>query len=267
MTTLGKSLVLIALAMLMVTTASADDPEARKIMEMVNARDDGDQMAADLEMVLIDRRGNERVRQIKTFSKDRGDDVLQIMFFQFPPDVAGTAVLTHDLAGAEREDNQWLYLPALKKSKRIAASGKSGSFMGSDFNYSDLTTMELDNYDFRLDSESEVRGDPVWVVEAVPRSRKVIEETGYEKTVLLIRKDNHVTVRAVSWVKGGEDLRYLDVTRLETIDGIWVPTEMSMTTKRNGDTRHATILRMSNVRFDQDLPDELFTVHSLESGL
>ena len=138
--------------------------------------------------------------------------------------------------------------------------------MGSDFNYSDLTTLDLEDYDFKLVKEDEVRGDAVWVIEAIPRSTRVVDETGYEKSLLLVRQDNHVVIRAVSWVKGGEDLRYLDVTGLELIEGIWVATQMSMTTKRSGETRHATRLKVSNVAFGQDLPDELFTVHRLESG-
>ena len=249
------------------TSGSADEPTGRAIMERVDARDDGDHRVADMEMVLIDRRGNERRREIRSFTKDRGKDTLQVMFFLHPPDVEGTGFLLHDSGEAGREDDQWLYLPALDSTKRIAASGKSGSFMGSDFNYSDLERRDLEDYDFSLVKEAEVRGEPVWVVEAVPRTPEVVDETGYEKSLLLVRKDNDVVVRAVRWVKGGEDLRYLDVTRLEQIDGIWVPTEMHMTTKRNGEVRHSTVLRLSNVRFDQNLGDALFTVHRLEAGL
>ncbi len=249
-----------------VSQSAGDQPAARLIMEKVDARDEGDAMTSDMEMVLIDRRGNERKRTIQAFKKERGEDTLQVMFFLFPPDVEGTGFLTYDHAGIDDEDDQWLYLPALQKTKRIAASGKSGSFMGSDFNYSDLTTLDLENYDFSLLKEDEVRGEGVWVIEARPRSPRVVDETGYEKSLLLVRQDNYFVIRAVSWVKGGEDLRYLDVTGLELIDGIWVATQMSMTTKRSGEKRHATRLTVSNVVFGKELPDELFTVHRLESG-
>jgi outer membrane lipoprotein-sorting protein len=256
----------LALGLAVCVPLQADEPKAREIMQRVDDRDDGDNRVADMEMVLIDRRGNERRRLIRSFTKDRGDDTLQIMFFLEPPDVEGTGFLLHDSGEAGRDDDQWLYLPALDKTKRIASSGKSGSFMGSDFNYSDMERRDLEDFDFTLVKETEVRGHPVWVVEAVPRSPRVVDETGYEKSLLLVRKDNDVVVRAVRWVKGGEDLRYMDVTALERIDGIWVPTEMRMTTKRSGEVRHATVLRLSNVQFDQDLSDDLFTVHRLEIG-
>ncbi|MCP4897049.1 MAG: outer membrane lipoprotein-sorting protein [bacterium] len=259
--------ILIAAALAVVPVLVADEPEARAIMERVDAVEEGNHVVSDMEMKLIDRRGNERVRRIRSFTKDRGEDRLQTMFFQYPPDVEGTAFLTYDYSGNERDDDQWLYLPALGKTKRIASSGKSGSFMGSDFNYSDLASRELDDFNYSLIREDEVRGEKVWIIQTVPRSRKVIEETGYEKSLLLVRQDNYKVVRAVSWVKGGEDLRYLDVQQLELIEGIWVATKMRMTTKRGSATRHATVLTLSDVKFNQQLEDELFTVHRLEAGL
>jgi hypothetical protein len=245
----------------------ADQPSAREIMEMVEARDDGDNSSSDMEMVLIDRRGGERVRRIKSFARDSGDDTLSVMFFTYPPDVAGTGFLTYGYDEPGREDDQWLYLPALRKTKRIAGGSKSGSFMGSDFNYSDLASRDLDDFDYSLVKETEVDGAMTWVIESIPRDQKVIDETGYSKSLLLVRQDNHVIVRAVGWVKGGQDLRYMDVKRLELIDGIWVATEIHMTTKRNKETRHKTVLRFENMRFDQDLDDDLFTVYRLEQGL
>ena len=263
---LGIALLLGATTISAQLGAAADPPDARAIMEQVDARDDGDNVTSQMEMVLIDRRGSERVRSIRSYTRDRGEDTLRVMFFTYPPDVAGTGFLTHDYSGSEKDDDQWIYLPALAKSKRIASSGQSGSFMGSDFNYSDLATRDLDDYSYSLVKESEVDGAKVWIIEALPSSREVVEETGYEKSLLLVRQENFVVVRAVRWVKGGEDLRYMDVKRLELIDDIWVATEIHMTTKRGQKTRHKTVLRLDNVHFNQDLDDELFTVARLEKG-
>src|SRR5210317_147126 len=104
--------------------AFTDDPRAREIMEKVDARDDGDNQTADMEMILIDKRGNQRVRKIATFSKDKGPDGLRLMFFEHPADVKDTAFLTYDYDDPERDDDQWLYLPALRKTKRITSSDK-----------------------------------------------------------------------------------------------------------------------------------------------
>jgi hypothetical protein len=142
--------------------AFTDDPRAREIMEKVEARDDGDNQTADMEMILIDKRGNQRVRKIATFSKDQGADELRLMFFEHPADVKDTSFLTYDYDEPDKDDDQWLYLPALRKTKRIASSDKSGSFMGSDLNYSDMTDRNLDDYDFTLKKEMDVKGVKTW---------------------------------------------------------------------------------------------------------
>ncbi len=242
-------------------------PSGRQIMERVDARDDGDNQVQDMRMVLIDKNGNERVREIRSFRRDVGDDTQSILFFLSPADVRETGFLTYDYDGIDKDDDQWLYLPALKKTKRIASSDKSGSFMGSDFSYADMTDRELDFYDYKLLQEGEVAGHPVWIVEAVPNNEKEIEETGYTRSIFFVRKDNDVVVRAKSWVKKGQRHKYLEVKTLEQIDGIWVPTEMTMTTKKGDATLHKTLLRSSNVRFNQEIPEDEFSVRRLEKGL
>ena len=250
-------------------TAVSDEPQltAREIMERVDARDDGDRAIQDLEMILVDKSQSRRVRKIRSFRRDHGEDTHSIMFFLSPADVRDTGFLTYDYDEPGKDDDQWLYLPALKKTKRIAAGDKSGSFMGSDFTYADMSSHNLDEYDYRLMKEGDVNGDPIWQIEAVPRTDDEIEETGYTRSVLFVRRDNDVVVRAVHWVKKGKRLKYLDVKKLELIDGIWVPTETHMTTKKTKQTLHKTIIKVSNVRFNQDLDESQFTLRMLERGL
>jgi hypothetical protein len=247
--------------------AFADDPRARAIMEKVDARDDGDNQTAEMEMILIDKRGNQRVRKIATFSKDKDVDGLRLMFFQHPADVKDTSFLTYDFDDPDKDDDQWLYLPALRKTKRIASSDKSGSFMGSDLNYSDMTDRNLEDYDFTLKKEMDVKGVKTWLIESIPRSKKVIKETGYEKSFIIVRQDNYVVIRAVNWVKDGGYLKYVDVKRLELIDGIWVATETHVTKKKGKKPVHKTILKLNHVKFNQELDYELFTIRRMEKGL
>ncbi|MFQ5514110.1 MAG: outer membrane lipoprotein-sorting protein [Myxococcota bacterium] len=263
----GLRATLIGLILLLPLSAPADDPEARRIMQAVEDRDDGDDATQDMEMILIDKKGNRRIRMLRSFSKDVGEDRHTLMFFISPADVKDTGFLTYDYDDADRDDDQWLYLPALRKTKRIASSDKSGSFMGSDFNYSDMTERELERYDFRLMKEGEINGVGVWQIEAIPRTQEEIDGTGYEKSIFWVRQDNQVVIRALHWLKKGGKLRYFDVKKLEQIDGIWVPTEMHMTTKKGKKTLHKTVLRSTNVRFNQGLDKDLFTIRKLEKGL
>ena len=192
-------LIIATICILFASLLFADDPKAREIMQKVEDREDGDNSTSDMEMILIDKNKKKRIRKIKTFTKDKGEDIFRLMFFQYPPDVKDTGFLTYDYENPDKDDDQWLYLPALRKTKRIASSDKSSSFMGSDLNYSDMTKRNLEDYDFTLMKEMDVRGEKTWLIESVPRSEEVIEETGYKKSLLFIRQDNYVVIRAVHW--------------------------------------------------------------------
>jgi hypothetical protein len=257
----------IVLLTVFVPFAFADDPQARAIMEKVDARDDGDNQTSDMEMILIDKRGKQRQRKIATSSKDKGNDTLRLMFFKHPADVKNTAFLTWDYDDPERDDDQWLYLPALRKTKRIASSDKSGSFMGSDLTYADMTDRNLADYDFFYKKEMEVKGVKAWLIESIPRSKKVIKETGYTKSLLIVRQDNYFVIRAVHWVKDGGYLKYIDVRTLVQIDGIWVAKEMHVTKKKGKQLAHKTVFKLNNVKFNQDLDFDWFTVRRMEKGL
>ena len=239
----------------------------REIMDRVNERETGDRSTSEMEMILIDKKGRKRVRNIQSFGMEKGDDSLSLMFFLSPADVKNTGFLTFDYDASGKDDDQWLYLPALHKTKRIASGDKSGSFMGSDFNYSDMTSPDLDEYEYTLMKETEVRGKPVWQIKAVPKSKAEIEESGYTQSVLFVRQDNYVVVRRVSWVHKKKRLKYMDVKKLEQIEGVWVATEMQMTTKSGKKTLHRTVIRTKNTRFNQDsVNEELFSIRRLEKG-
>jgi hypothetical protein len=261
--------ILLALAVLP-GLVMADEPEARAIMEKVDSRDDGNRSAVDMRMILINKQGRERIRELRSYGIDRGDDHLSLMFFLSPADVSGTGFLTHDYDAPDREDDQWLFLPALNKTKRIAAGDKSGSFMGSDFSFADLTSRRVDDYDYSFNDqqrEAVVYGKNTWVIEVIPKDEKVITETGYKRAIVFVRRDNHVIVRAIYFPEDGNTIKYYDVKKLELIDGVWTATEIHMTTKKGKRTEHKTILSFSNIKYDQEsVNEDLFTTRRLEKG-
>ena len=261
--------VLMSLGLLTSAGLAADDPEARAIMQKVEDREEGDRRTADMEMILIDKRGKQRLRKIRSFRMDKGVDTYSLMFFQHPADVKDTGFLTYDYDEPDRDDDQWLYLPALHKTKRIASSDKSGSFMGSDLNYSDMTSRDLEDYDYTFYKEKQkvIDGHKVWIIQSMPRSKAVIKETGYTRGILFIRQDNHVVVRSVSWEEKPGYTKWMQINRLEQIDGIWVPLDMQVIRRKGKQLVHKTILRFDNVRFNQELDETLFTTRRLEKGL
>lgn len=236
-------------------------------MEKVDGRDDGDNMTGDVTMTLIDQGGRERKREIKVFSKDEGRDTHRLQFFLSPADVRETGFLTYDYYSGDKDDDQWLYLPDLKKTKRIASSDKSSSFMGSDFSYADMTRRVLDEWNYKLLKEQDVGGHPCWLIEAVPVSKTVEKRYGYKKSIVFVRQDNYVVIRAIHLLSEGGKVKYMETRKLEKIDNIWVATEIWMKTTRKKRTLHRTILNWNNVRFNQDLSRSFFSIRQLEKGL
>lgn len=108
---------------------------------------------------------------------------------------------------------------------------------------------------------------PVWQIEAVPREEREIEKTGYERSILFVRQDNYVVTRAVHWLHSSNRLKLMDVKQLQIIDGIWVPTEVHMTTRAGDETLHKTVLVASRVRFGEDRGIDFFRPRALERGL
>lgn len=259
--------VLTGLVLLLVCVSSAQALTAREIMEKVDARDDGDNLTANVEMILIDKKNNHRVRKMKIFNKDKGKDTWKLQFFISPADVKDTGFLTYDYYEGDRDDDQWLYLPDLHKTKRIASSDKSSAFMGSDFSYADITKRVLDEWTYKILKESEVNGYKVWLVEALPASKEVEDRYGFTKSVLFIRQDIFMGVRAVHWLKEGKKVKYQEMLGIKQIDGVWVSTESRMKTTKNKVTLHKTVMKWSDIKYNQSIDDSMFTVRRLEKGI
>jgi hypothetical protein len=247
--------------------ASTDDSRARKIMEMVENRDDGDRMVSTVHMLLIDKNGNRREKRLISYTRDYGKDTRKILFVDNPVEIRNTGFLSYDYDGSAKDDDQWLYLPAIGKTKRIASRDKSSSFMGSDLNYSDMTSLETDDYNYKLVKETKIDGHKVWIIQSTPKTAKVREETGYKKSILAVRQDNYVVIKAKKWTSEGGYVKYMDVRKLARIDGIWVSVEILITKKQGDVIKHRTLIQKSDVKFGQDLRDDMFSIRRLEKGM
>jgi len=239
----------------------------QEIAQKVHDRDEGDNSTSKMKMILIDKKGKKRVRNLKTYTKNRGEDKLKLMFFLTPADVKNTGFLTYDYEDSNKDDDQWLYLPELRKVKRIASSDKSSSFMGSDFTYSDMTSRNVQDYTYKVMKEPTVGGHKTWQMLVTPKSEKTVQETGYTKSIVFIRQDNFVIIQALNYIKIGKKLKYMMVKGLKKIDGIWTVTKMQMITKKGKKTLHKTVFEFSDVKYNQDLEESFFTTRTLERGL
>ena len=269
--------------------AQEQTPEEKglRIAHESSARNEGfGDYTARMTMVLRDRQGRESVRQMRFKVLEVPDDGDKSLFvFDQPRDVQGTALLTH--AHINTQDDQWLYLPALKRVKRISASRRSGAFMGSEFSYEDMSSPEVDEYTYRYLRDEPCGELTCTVVEQFPLdeksgySRKVIwQDTGELRTwkmELYDRRGSHLkTLTFVNYRQylAGAPSPTSDgdntVSKLDSSEGVlprsrdpdryWRAEEQTMVNHLTG---ASTVLKWADFRFRTNLDESEFTQTAL----
>lgn len=212
---------------------------------------------ANMFMKLYNAAGQESRREMRMrFLEVPEDADKTLITFHFPRDIKGTGLLTFE--HIEKGDDQWLYLPALKRVKRIASENKSGSFVGSEFSYEDISSTKPEKYTYRYLREDLLDGEPVWVTERFPKA----ESSGYTKIVTWVDQSNFQTVKQEFFDRKGALLKEQYVKGLTLyLDKYWRPREVTMD---NLQTKKKTILEFLQWEFQQGLKESLFTKRSLE---
>jgi outer membrane lipoprotein-sorting protein len=251
--------------------SAAAEYSAEEVVRMFDERYDGDSAITDITMVLIDKRDRQRIRNLKLYSKDYGEDTKTLSLFESPADIRGTAYLNFDWNESLRDDDSWLYLPALQRVKRLPSSDTSDSFLGSDFTYADINGYEIDWYDYSFVNESEiVDGDDCWVIEIIPKPEfkdRAEEATGYSKKQSWISKEKLVQLRGQVWEIRGNRVKFFTASEVELIEDIWTVKRLQAITTRNGRQEHASVLQINSIDYNSEVPDDLLTTEAMQRGL
>ncbi len=238
--------------------ALASEPDGREIMTLAYNRADGEDRASTLTMTLINKRGSQRVRKVESWSKDYGQDRKSIMVFREPADVRGTAYLSWDYEEIGRDDDKWLYMPAMKKIRRISGSSRNEYFMGTDFTYDDMGRRSVAKDTHTLLGSETVMDHDCWKVESVP----VDPGDLYARRVVWVSKTAHLTLKAEYFDKDGL-VKIYNALEFREQDGFWTLLRSEMD---NISRDHKTIMEIGSIRYDTGLDDDLFQVSSIERG-
>jgi len=261
---------IMSLSCLQVTDLNAQQANAREIINKVIGKDKANSSVTEKVMILIDKKKQQRIRHIKTFSKKYGKTVKSLSFFLTPADVKNTAYLSFDWRDNTRDNEAWLYLPALKKPKQINSTNKSGSFMGGDFSYYDMEDFNAEKWNCKLLKSARVDGHDSWVIELTPKKAhklEVIQQTGYLKIKKWVRKDNYMLVKEQLWIKKGKKIKYISYKDIRKIQGIWTAMEIKATTTKAKRIEHSTIYKISKIDYNKNIEDNMFTTERMEKGL
>jgi len=239
---------------------SQTDITGLQIIEQVYTRPTGNDSKGDLTMSLINSRGHRRIREINQFVKNFGNMEKKIMFFVSPADVRNTSFMNWSYDEEGRDDDQWIYLPALKRVKRISSDSKSDYFMGSDFTYDDLGDRHPSEDTHKIIGEETLNGEFCYIVESIPKDNDYM----YSRTVSWIVKDKWIGLRKEFYDEDEELLKTLTVRKYDKINDVWTILQSEM---HNVQKEHTTKMELDNVKIDSGIPDNVFTERMMKRGL
>ncbi len=214
---------------------------------------------ADATFTLINKTGQKRVRETfgTTKLEENGIDNMRMTRFLSPSDVKGTVSLL--IEHSDKDDDIWIYLPALKKVRRLVSNNKKDSFVGTDFSYADVIGYKVGEWSYKLLKEELVEGQPCYVIEALPKSDAVKTSNGYSKRIGWLRKDNFMAVKMDYWDEAGQLLKTSTYTDIQLVDqkrGKWQAMRLEVS---NVQTGHSTVIKFDNFKANQRVKDEFFT--------
>jgi outer membrane lipoprotein-sorting protein len=256
--------VVLAAAALPADSAAATEADLDAIMDKNSMVTKVVGSTAEATFTLINRSGQERVRKVigATKLQSNGKDNMRVTRFLSPPDVKGTASLLVEHANSD--DDMWIYLPALRKTRRLVSSNKKDSFVGTDFSYADVIGYKTRDWRYRLIDQETVDGHPCYVIEATPKTDEIRSNTGYSKRIDWIRTDNNVTVKSMYWDEGGERLKtsvFKDIQNVDEQNDKWQAMRLESSNEQTG---HKTIIKFHNFTVKPNLNSDIFSVRNLD---
>jgi outer membrane lipoprotein-sorting protein len=263
-----KRFVFIVSGLVLAASMYAQDTGAQSALSIVDAarnRIQSDTMSSRSRMVITAKNGSTTERTIDQYSKplktaDNTKGLARaVIVFQSPATVKGTRFLTLD--NASGKSDQWIFLPSLGKVRRIASSEGGGNFMGTDFSYDDMSSM---NRDTALDThtilrEESVNGAACHVVQSVPKDN----DFQYSKTISWIDKANYRIYKSEMYDKRGSLLKLMEMSGFKDVQGRDTPAQTKVSTVTAGTS---TTIYMDIIKYDDPIPEGVFTTAYLETG-
>ncbi|MBO8449881.1 MAG: outer membrane lipoprotein-sorting protein [Spirochaetes bacterium] len=247
-----------ALGFLLAAGVSVFALDGRTVMQQADDVKKPDYSHTLVKMDLIEKNGQVETRVVEQWGMRKNGLNSVVMIFRSPASVKNTRFLQIENEG--RADDKWIYLPALRNTRRIAASEGDKSFMGTDATYDDMSSREVDDDRHELLEEKSINGFACYVVRSEPVDP---DSSQYQYRVSYIDKATMVPVFVQMYDKQGGLVKELTVERLQNVNGYDTPVE---TLLENVQTGHATRMVITNIEVDKPVPDKVFTQNFLNTG-
>ncbi|MBM3419955.1 MAG: outer membrane lipoprotein-sorting protein [Bacteroidetes bacterium] len=245
---------LVITVLLLGASVSGQEDDAASIIERSREKTMTDRLNAVVTLTITDRNGATRVRINSIVSKKYGDGTeKRFLRFQSPAEVQGTTILIHDYR--DRQDDMWIYLPALKRVRRIVSSDKGKSFMGSEFTNADISSPPAADFVNRHAGGSGESG--LWIIESLPATPVLETDYGYSRRVSTFEK-NTLQLRKMDFFdRSGNMIKTIEVLSVEQIGngGNYIISEMRASNLING---RLSVMKMDGIVTSGTVNDTLF---------
>ncbi|MFT6052839.1 MAG: outer membrane lipoprotein-sorting protein [Halioglobus sp.] len=240
---------------------------ASQIVDKVLAVPESPQVRRNLTMQLIDKRGKKRERITSIYKRNYADSSRTLLYYTAPANIKNTGFLIWDYDEAGIDDLQWLYLPSLRKARRISSADRGDYFLGTDFTYEDIKLdgkLEPLDYDFELLGMQREDGLEIYHLKSVPKSDEIAKELGYSRVDVWVSSREWMIRKSDFWDTKGVLLKSLEVSKITQIEGIWSRMNLTMKNHKSG---HKTHFVFSEVDYNSPIDDQYFTRSALVRGL
>lgn len=249
---------ILAALLLPMTLLAADDPSVKGLQIATKSyqsargwKDYSVQLQMDIQ--LANGQATKKYLNLKNLENKNGD--FSLVVFEKPADVQGTSLLTH--AHLDKPNDQWLYLPEMRRKKRISSDSRNSSFMGSEFTYDDMTFNDLNKYSYKLLKEEKCEFGECFVVEQIPKDK----DSSYSKLIVWYDKSTYRIGKTDYYDVKNDLLKQMDRTKYSKPNNkTWFATEMKMT---NVQTKKATTLSFSDFKFNNNYTEKDFSSDQL----
>ncbi|MCK4920956.1 MAG: outer membrane lipoprotein-sorting protein [Bacteroidales bacterium] len=255
-----KIKIILLLIALIVANSVVFAQTAKEISDKATDVIDFEAMEMTLTLKIYDAKDRERIRQVTTASKKFGEINKTIMKFTSPADVRGTAMLIYDYEN--KDDDMWIYMPAIRKIRRIVSSEKGKNFMGSEFTNADMSMPNLDDFDYRILSSETYNGNSCWKIETVCKNEDIEDENGYSKKIALIEKGTYLCHKVEFYDFSGDlfKVQFIEQYKKQS-NGKYFSFYMKMENKQNG---RKSVMTIDKFQLGSALTENTFTPAMLE---
>lgn len=253
------------ICMLLNSTFTLAETNADTVLKDIRERYDGKDYLSTVTLSTYSKDTLANERKFYMLQKDVDKDELMVLAIKAPADVYNVGFLMRSFDEVKaQEDEQWMYLPAFRKVRRISAKDKRGAFMGSEYSYYDLDKLRVMDFDSKIINEEAFNGIDSYVIERIPKNQEVINKSGYYKLNTWVDKDRDIIVKQQYFDAKGILFKQLEIDKVERVQDIWTVTQSTM---HNYVENKRSVFFFHETLYDQNVPMSIFKKSKLKRGI